>query len=79
MRERDEATKHYLGKKMQILVVHKLTYVCNVMPLMLWKKEIESKDHTGMYKKEGSLQSALVVGLIKTVHLKKTSFIEEQP
>lgn len=26
---------------------------------------------TGMYKKEGSLQNALVVGLIKTVHLKK--------
>lgn len=35
------------------------------------KKEIESKDHTGMYKKEGSLQNALVVGLIKTVHLEK--------
>lgn len=30
------------------------------------KKEIESKDHTGMYKKEGGLQNALVVG-----HLRK--------
>lgn len=68
--------RHYLGKNMQILVVHKLTYVCSVMPPILKKKkkqekEIESKDHTGIYKKEGSLQNALVVGVITTVHLKK--------
>lgn len=35
------------------------------------EKEIESKDHTGIYKKEDSLQNALVVGVITTVHLKK--------
>lgn len=67
--------RHYLGKNMQILVVHKLTYVCSVMPPILKKKkrekEIESKDHTGIYKKEDSLQNALVVGVITTVHLKK--------
>lgn len=50
MRERNEASKHYLGKKMQILVVHRLTCVCNVMPLMLQKKEIESKDPLGCIK-----------------------------
>lgn len=71
--------RHYLGKNMQIIVVHKLNICLQCYAAGAAKKEIESKDHTGMCKQEGSLQNGLVVRPIKTVYLKRTLFIEEQP
>lgn len=63
--------RHYLGKNIKVTVVHKLTYVCNVTLLMLKKKSKKSKDHTGMYKQDSSLQIVLLVKSIKTVYLKE--------
>lgn len=73
MGEREEAAKtlfrnedaHFSGSQADICSQ------CYTADAAKKKREIESKDHTGMYKKEGSLQNALVVGLIKTVHLRK--------